>query len=141
MRVRILGVGIDGALDPLGIGDAGELEPPDHGRAGWYADGPEPGEPGRAVIAGHLDSVDGPDVFASLADVRPGDEVLVDLDDGTTVRFVVEEIAQFPQDDFPTERVYGGADVAELRLVTCGGPYLHDQARYQNNVVVFARQL
>lgn len=42
-----------------------------------------PGERGLAAIAGHRDSH-----LAFLADVRPGDEILVDRPDGQRIRFV-----------------------------------------------------
>lgn len=136
--VRVPRVKIEAQLDPLHLGPALELVAPDYGRAGWYRNGPEPGEPGRAVIAGHLDSDHGKDVFWDLHAVRRGDRVLVDLVDGRTLRFVVTSVGQYPRAEFPSERVYGGPGKAvELRLVTCGGPYDHERG-YRDNVVVFA---
>lgn len=113
--------------------------PPPYGAAGWWRAGPEPGEPGAAVIAGHLDNADGPDVFYRLADVEPGDEIVVTRTDGSEAVFRVVDVGQFPQDAFPTERVYGApADRAVLRLITCGGEYDRNLGRYRDNVVVFA---
>jgi LPXTG-site transpeptidase (sortase) family protein len=140
VRVRVPRLGIRAALDPLGLGKQGELIPPRYGRAGWYEDGPEPGERGRAVIAGHVDSKTGPDVFARLREARKGDRVLVDLAGGGRLVFTVQRARLYPVDAFPTTEVYGGPRTApELRLITCGGPYDRAQGRYRANLVVYAR--
>jgi LPXTG-site transpeptidase (sortase) family protein len=116
-----------------------ELLPPDYGIAGWYQAGPEPGEAGRAVIAGHLNSVKGPDVFWSLKDAKKGDEIIVETKDGTKLTFKVNLVELHRRDAFPTSRVYGGdRKNAELRLITCGGEYVKSKGGYQSNVVVFA---
>ncbi|WP_406042548.1 sortase [Micromonospora sp. NBC_00898] len=77
-RVRVPRIGVDSPLTVLGLDRAGALVPPaDFARAGWYGGGPSPGDPGPAVLAGHLDSRAGPAVFAHLGELRPGDRVEV----------------------------------------------------------------
>lgn len=138
VRVRVPALRIDAAMQPLLRDGTGVLVPPEYGRAGWYEAGPEPGELGRAVIAGHVDSRTGPDVFVNLRRASAGDRVLVDLADGSTLTFVVDSVGLYAKDEFPTARVYGGTHRrAEVRLITCGGPYLRSQGGYQDNVVVF----
>ena len=138
VAVRVPALGIKARLQPLGLDRRGRLRPPAYGRAGWYAAGPEPGEPGAAVIAGHLDSVTGPDVFATLARAGRGHRVFVDHLDGTVSGFRVVRAARFPQREFPTHRVYADARRPVLRLITCGGDYDTAAGRYLDNVVVFA---
>lgn len=141
-RVLVSRLGIDAALDPLQLDAKQVLVPPRYGRAGWYEDGPEPGEPGRAVVAGHVDSKTGPDVFARLREVRTGDRIKVRLVDGTTLVYRVLKVGLFQQSSFPTDRVYGGsANRSEIRLITCGGAYDRVRGRYTANVIVFARLL
>jgi hypothetical protein len=138
VRVQVPALRIDAALDPLHRSADGELVPPQYGRAGWYEAGPEPGERGPAVLAGHVDSRTGPDVFAELSRARAGDSVLVRLADGTTLVFVVDSVGVYPRDAFPTDRVYRGSHRrAQIRLITCGGPYDRSRGGYQDNVVVF----
>jgi sortase (surface protein transpeptidase) len=92
------------------------------------------------VLAGHVDSaVTGPAVFFRLADVRPGDEVRIGRDDGTTAVFTVDRVAQYPKDRFPTAEIYGNTDHAALRLITCGGSFDPSARSYRDNIVVFAR--
>lgn len=142
VRVRVPRLRIDAALQPLHLGKRQELVPPAYGRAGWYEAGPEPGEIGRAVIAGHVDSKTGPDVFAPLHGARAGDRIRVLLRDRSTVAFVVQAVEVHPRNRFPTTRVYGSnGRHAELRLITCTGRYDRARGGYQDNVIVFARML
>ncbi len=139
VRLRVPVIEVDSALVRLGVDDAGALVPPsDFARAGWFAGGPAPGETGPAVIAGHVDSSEGPAVFFRLAHLAPGDEVLVDRADGTTARFTVTAVDRYAKAEFPTERVYGPTPRAELRLITCGGEFDPEVGSYRDNVVVSA---
>jgi LPXTG-site transpeptidase (sortase) family protein len=124
----------------LGLVAGGEVEvPEDPMQAGWYRLGPPPGAHGTSVILGHVDSVDGPAVFARLSELKPGDRVRVGLDDGTSVTYAVHTVATYANEDFPAQRVYGGTGRRELNLVTCGGAYDAANGGYQSNVVVNAR--
>ena len=139
VRVRVPAIGVDSGLLRLGTDAAGALVPPDDvTRAGWFADGAVPGDVGPAVVAGHVDSVDGPAVFSRLRELAPGHEVFVDRADGTTARFAVTGVGRYPKSDFPTEAVYGPTPRAELRLVTCGGEFDRSARSYLDNVVVTA---
>jgi sortase (surface protein transpeptidase) len=138
VSVSIPAVNISAKLQPLHVDAKGTLVPPDYGMAGWYAAGPEPGERGPAVIAGHLDSKVGPDKFYRLGQVRPGQRIRVGLKDGTKLVFRVTEIKQFSRGAFPTKRVYGATKAPELRLITCAGDYDHAAGHYKDNLVVFA---
>jgi sortase (surface protein transpeptidase) len=139
VRVRVPAAGVDSELLRLGTDATGALVPPDDfDRAGWFTGGAVPGDVGPAVVAGHVDSVDGPAVFARIGELGPGDEVQVDRADGTTARFTVTEVARYPKTAFPTEAVYGPTPRAELRLVTCGGEFDRSRRSYVDNVVVTA---
>src|SRR4051812_14859582 len=57
VRIRIPAISVDAPVQPLIVDQNGVLPPPDtYEGTGWWRDGPEPGERGPAVIAGHLDS-------------------------------------------------------------------------------------
>ena len=123
MRIRISAIGVDSALIALGLAADGTLTlqvPVDGSVAGWFTGSPTPGEHGPAVIAAHVDWNHAPGVFFHLRDLEPGAEVAVDRADGTTARFEVLKVEQYPKDAFPTERVYGDIDHAGLRLIPCG---------------------
>ena len=139
VRVRIPAIDVDSALIGLGLQANGTLQVPADGTvAGWFTGAPTPGERGPAVLAAHVDWDHAPGVFFRLRDLEPGDEVAIDRTDGTTARFVVLGVEQYPKDTFPTERVYGDIDHAGLRLITCGGEFDRAARSYRDNVVAYA---
>jgi Sortase domain len=140
VRLEIPAIGVSTSLLRLGLEPDGAMEVPgDFGRAGWFAEGPAPGQVGPSVIAGHVDSRTGPAVFYRLRDLRPGDPVLVERADGSRLRFLVERARGFPKTTFPTQDVFGPVPAAELRLITCGGEFDRARGSYRDNLVVFAR--
>lgn len=139
VRVQVPAIGVDSALENLGLLADGELASPStFPVAGWYAEGVRPGDPGPAIIAGHIDSVAGPAVFYDLGALEPGDPVLVTRADGTVVRFTVESKAQYAKAQFPTDAVYGPTPTPELRLITCTGVFDRSARSYEDNLVVTA---
>jgi hypothetical protein len=124
----------------LGRGRDGSIEVPrNFAAAGFYTLGPTPGQFGPAVIAGHVDSHEGPAVFYRLGALKAGATVSVGRRDGTTARFVVDRVAAYPKAQFPTTEVYGNTTSrAELRLITCGGSFDDRSGHYVDNVVAFA---
>jgi sortase (surface protein transpeptidase) len=139
VRIDIPRIGVSSSLLRLGRAADGTVEVPEpYGVAGWYEPGTRPGDPGSAVILGHVDSDRGPAVFFRLRELRRGDEVRVERADGSTVRFVVERTEQFPKERFPTDDVYYPTLKPELRLVTCGGQFDYNTEHYKSNIIVFA---
>ncbi|HEY5822559.1 MAG TPA: class F sortase [Propionibacteriaceae bacterium] len=120
------------------LSDGSLAAPKNPDRAGWYADGTVPGQVGPAVIAGHVDSKTGPAVFYDLKQVKRGQKILVALSDGTTTTFTVDRVLTTPKKGFPTDEVFGPTPDAQLRLITCGGPYDRTVGSYVDNTVVFA---
>jgi hypothetical protein len=139
-RVEIPAIGVSSSLVRLGLNPDRTMEVPgDFQVAGWFTGGPQPGQLGPAVIAGHVDSRTGPAVFYRLRDLRPGYPIEVTRTDGTRLRFVVEGARSFPKTSFPTDAVFGPTPAAELRLVTCTGTFDRARGSYRDNLVVFAR--
>jgi hypothetical protein len=65
--------------------------------AGWYALGPRPGDPGSAVILGHVDSKGGPAMVYRLHQLRRGHQIKIVRADGSAVRFIVQRTQQYPR--------------------------------------------
>jgi LPXTG-site transpeptidase (sortase) family protein len=107
-------------------------------QAGWFTGAPKPGEPGPAVVLGHVNGGGQAGIFSRLHELTAGDEVLVRRTDNTTVRFTVVRVDQVPKSNFPTEEVYGDTAGPELRLITCGGTFDKNANRYRDNVIVYA---
>jgi sortase (surface protein transpeptidase) len=139
VRVEIPKIGVASSLDRLGQApDKTVQEPTQWAVAGWYAPGTRPGDPGSAVILGHVDSKRGPAVFYRLRELRRGDQIKIARADGSSVRFIVQRTEQYPKDRFPTDAVYYPTLTPALRLVTCGGDFDATAGHYRSNVIVFA---
>ncbi|GAA2837981.1 hypothetical protein GCM10010452_77670 [Crossiella cryophila] len=140
-RVRVPRIGADSSLVSLGLNKDQTVQVPpvtQPMQAGWYDGAPTPGEKGPAIVLGHVDGAGKPGIFYKLRDVAVGDEILIDRQDGKTVRFVVHETQQVAKKGFPTDRVYGDTDRPELRLITCGGVFDKGARSYQDNIIVYA---
>lgn len=136
--LSIPGIGVRAAIVAVGRKPDGAMETPDPDQVGWYRLGPRPGEPGPAVLVGHIDDQNGPAVFYRLRQLRPGDEILVGLADGTTARFRVGRLEQHRKDALPTNRIWTKANRPLLRLITCAGSFDDATHHYRDNLVVYA---
>jgi sortase (surface protein transpeptidase) len=132
-------IGVSTRLVDLGVTTTGALQVPSSTAvAGWYTGSPRPGEPGGAVIAGHIDSVTGPGVFYFLQRMKPGEKVYVRRADGTLAVFQVTLVRSYLKTSFPTSAVYGPTPDAQLRLITCGGTFDPATGHYLSNTIVYA---
>lgn len=138
VRVDIPRIGVHAPLISLGLKKDGSVAVPplkEAGLAGWYDQGPTPGEIGPAVLLGHVDSRKGPAVFFELGRTHPGDRIDVTRKDRSVVTFAVDSVERVPKARFPTDRVYGDLRYAGIRLITCGGGF--DGHHYTGNVIVY----
>jgi hypothetical protein len=140
-KVRIPAIHVDAPLTDLGLQANGRLTaPPDDNRnlAGWYRDGTPPGSIGTAIVAGHVDTRQGPAVFYNLGALTKGTTVEIDRSDGRTAVFTIDAIEVYRAADFPDQKVYAPATRPELRLITCGGGFDKKHQQYLGNVVAYA---
>jgi hypothetical protein len=125
-------VGVDPATRQLAL-------PADGHRLGWYRHGPDlRASAGSMVIAGHVDTAEGPGAFFRLGQLEPGDPVTVTGSDGETHDFEVVAREVYPKSEIPLERYFARDGVFRLSLITCGGPFDHDSGHYRDNIVVTA---
>lgn len=104
------------------------------------ARGPTPGQLGPAALLGHVDvAATGPAVFYRLRTLVPGDTVHVTRADHRVAVFRIYRVAAFAKKAFPTRTVHGPTSGAQLRLITCGGPFDATTGSYLDNIVAFAR--
>jgi LPXTG-site transpeptidase (sortase) family protein len=139
VRIDIPAIGVSARIVPLGLNADRTLEVPANiADAGWFTQGPEPGEQGAAVIAGHLNSRKGPGVFSRLSELRVGGVIRIRLQGGSTIRYVVNSMIRVPKDHFPTRRVYARTTQPTLRLITCAGKLNWATGHHLDNYIVFA---
>jgi hypothetical protein len=137
-RIRIKAIGVDAPIDKVGLAPDGSMETPRFGRAGWYGEGPKPGQDGPAVVVAHVDSKTGPDVFARLKSLPKGAKIQVTDKAGKVHEFVAVSKRQTDKDKLPTREIWGPTNGPALRLITCGGEFDRRSGHYKENVTVFA---
>ena len=142
VRVEVPSIGADGPVRPGGVDASGGLEIPGEAKElVWWKYGPTPGDPGSAVIAGHLDWKHIAGVFNRLDEVQPGDMVTVTYASGGTQAFVVDTVELVDKPAVAVNGTFSRDGEPVLRLVTCGGDFDYDVHHYRSNVVVTAHPI
>jgi sortase (surface protein transpeptidase) len=137
-------IGVHAKLLSLGLAPDGSAAVPsleEAQLASWYNQGPSPGQPGPAVLLGHVDTTAGPAVFYSIGALKQGDTIEVTRRDGHTAVFDVDATERHPKAAFPTAEVYGDLNYAGIRLITCGGEFDSSKHSYLDNTIVFGHMV
>lgn len=145
--LHVPSIGVDAAIEPVGVDATGNMAVPVRPQdVAWYAPGTWPGQPGDAVIAGHLDwyrdpatrtggSV--PSVFARLAQLARGAQLVIVASDGSTQRWTVTDSRAVPYSSRPSG-LFGRSGPATLSLVTCAGSWNAMATTYNQRLIVDA---
>jgi sortase (surface protein transpeptidase) len=142
VQIQIPSIGVDAPVISLGLNSDGSLEvPTDFADAGWWSGGPFPGQPGPAVVVGHVSSVAGPGVFYYLGNLTPGDQVVITRPTGWRATFAVTRLVVASKTQFPTQLVYGPVQGAQLRLITCAGTFDISTGHFVDDLIVFADRI
>lgn len=139
--IRIPSIGVRAPVHRVGLAADGSIAVPPlrrHDEAGWYGDGPTPGQFGPAIVVGHVDTRTGPSVFYRLDRLERGATIEVTRRDRRVAIFRVDSVERFDKGSLPAQRVYGDFRRPGLRLITCGGRWRGGGIGYADNVVVFA---
>lgn len=114
VSISIPAIGVRSALLYVGLNPDGTIQvpplddPPVTNEAAWYEYSPTPGQPGPAIIEGHVDTASsGPSVFFRLGALRPGDMVDITLADHEVAVFKITAVRLYRKDRFPASVVYG----------------------------------
>ena len=146
VRVDIGAIDVAAPLIEVGNARDGSIGVPPEKKphlAAWYKYSAAPGEPGRTVIVGHLDSRFSRQytaVFYRLGALKRGQKVTVRRADGVVVEYVVDGASLQSKANFPAGQIYGKSKRSELRLITCGGTY-SKRTGWSGNVVVYAHMV
>ncbi len=135
LRVRIPKISINSPIQNMGVTSSGDLDVPSGStkNVGWYAKGTVPGQVGSAVLDAH--------VFAAFKNLRyalPGTDVYVDMSNGTTLHFKIEESTVYPLADVPAELLFNRNDKRRLNLITCAGNLTPDHSTYDHRLIAYA---
>ncbi len=121
VRLVIPAIGVDAKVEARGLDANRNLgTPADHWDVAWYSKGPRPGEPGNAIINGHVNWWTGDAVFTHLSRLRPGDLVRVVRADGRIVAFKVTATRTVDA-NARIASLFEPSATAALTLITCSG--------------------
>jgi hypothetical protein len=149
-RLQIPDIGVDATVEPRGTVQydnaftgkpvEGYGVPESMWTTSWWSDGPQPGSGQMAVILGHAQAAGGA-VFDHLADLRPGDEVLLADANGAVQHLQVlgDPVTGLDKTTAALADTLNGHPAgADVALVTCGGDFDPAAGASVDNEVVFA---
>lgn len=138
VRLSVPRLGIDAPIEVVGLDSKGALGSPSVlQHAAWYRGGSVPGDPGSAVIDGHLGVRPGQAAFWTLSGIRAGDVIVVTRGDGTRVRFMVDAMRRYPR-TATVPALFTKDGPALLWLITCSGRWDYLRSTYDDRLVVHA---
>ncbi len=142
LRLVIPTLDIDAKIQNVGINKKGNMSVPNnYTDVGWYKYGAAPGMMGSAVMAGHVDNGAAlPAVFKHLEDLKAGDDIYVEMENGEEVRYVVSGFETYGFDEKP-ESVFAENDARYLKLITCTGKWMPAHKTHDKRLVVTAVQI
>ena len=121
VRLVIPAAGVDATVEARGLDSQRNLDTPrDFRDVAWYDVGPRPGQPGNAIINGHVNWWTGDAVFSYLNRLRLGDEIRVVRADGATVTFHATG-KQVVDAGTRAAALFAPSTTATLTLITCSG--------------------
>jgi hypothetical protein len=152
-KLIIPSIGTDAPVFPEGATgpDGGALTIPDDIHdVGWW-DGvwqsfgeavhekiAQPGQPGVALIAGHIDSaVEGDGALYRLQQVKPGAGITVVGQGNSVTKWTVTRLQVVLKSDLPRD-LFVDSGPARLAVVSCGGPFDAATGHYLDNVIAWA---
>ncbi len=142
VRLLIPKINVDAKVEHLGLTSTGAMDVPrGPDNVGWYEPGTMPGAVGSSVMDGHASWRDNiPAVFDNLGELRVGDKIFVESENGTIVTFVVTRTKIYKSDADTTE-VFNSTDgKAHLNLITCTGLWDEVAGSSTDRLVVFSER-
>lgn len=140
-RIRIPSLGVEAPIQKVGLTRTGNMGVPSkYNEVGWLKTSAQPGEPGNAVIAGHLNGGPNvPAVFEKLHKLQVGDYIYVESDGTKTLSFRVTDTHSYNTDKAPYEKIFGPTTREHLNLITCDGAWDKAKQDYSQRRVVFSQ--
>ncbi len=148
VRIGIPRIGVDGPVNAMGLDSNNYPEVPNTGSdVAWYTFSAAPGQGSNAVFSGHVDwyywGSPAEGVFYHLRELEIGDEITLDLEDGSQLRYSVTGNVATAYDDPNVVKVMDPTSKDVLTLITCGGTWQKDYSNpnggnYSHRVIVRA---
>lgn len=140
VRICIPTVHLSAKVIPVDLQPDGRLGVPKSSEmAGYFENGVKLGEPGNALIAGHVDNYKGPGIFYPLKKLEPDSLVLLFDANHQVLIYRVEQVESYFTKEAPLDRIFGDTNEYRLNLITCTGIYNRDKKEHEQRLVVYTR--
>jgi len=139
VRLVIPAINVDTTIEYVGNNASGDMDTSKSATdVAWYKYGALPGDPGSAVIAGHVVGSSGQaGVFIDLAKLQKGDIISVIDAKGLSASFTVRLSQTYDPSQTDSE-VFNSSSGTHLNLITCSGDWDATSRHYLSRLVVFA---
>ncbi|MFA5132446.1 MAG: class F sortase [Candidatus Paceibacterota bacterium] len=143
LRIIIPSIDVNATVELAGITDDGKMESPKlPENVSWFTTGPQLGEIGTSVIAGHYGWKNGKaSAFDRLHTLIKGDSIEIQDTEGKSYFFVVRETKRYEDTASSTDVFISHDGKSHLNLITCEGMWNAKTKSYQGRLVVFTDEL
>jgi LPXTG-site transpeptidase (sortase) family protein len=151
IRIGIPPIGVDAPILAMGLDSNHYPQVPNSGAdVAWYTFSAPPGRGSNAVMSGHVDWLLGDDpvkgVFYHLRELQIGDQMVLDLEDGSQLRYAVTANVAVPYNNPDLGDVMAPTAKDVITLITCGGTWQSDYSNanggnYSHRIVVRAERV
>lgn len=140
-RLVIPTLNIDARVERVGVKPDGDMaNPSSFSTVGWYQLGAKAGEPGNAILAGHVNNGLGlSGVFSRLGSIQIGERVVVRSEQGAELTYAVVEKNQYTTENAPLKDIFSITGPSQLILITCEGDWDPESRSYDRRLVVVAQ--
>ncbi len=140
LRIYFTGYERQADILPVGVTEDNAMDTLDSAKdSAWYQFGPSPGEPGNALLNGHVKWKGELGTFSILKDMKVGDEVVIELDDGSFKYFDVTNLDTYLLDEIPPSVMDLGGE-SRVTLITCLGDYDSSIGTSRSRVVAVCKE-
>ncbi len=139
-NLSIPAIGVNAHVEQVGTNAVGDVGTPHtFGDVAWYMLGPKPGEPGNAIIDGHVNNaLTTAGVFEHLSDLRMGDAIILSDSTGRTLVYTVTKVKEYTDANAPLPDIFSTTGPSQLILITCDGQWLGSAHSFNQRLVVYA---
>ena len=136
-------INIFARIIPLGLTKSGALATPNNVYdVGWYSGSSKPGQPGTALMDGHVSSWTNKGVFYNIKTLRAGDKIQITMGDNTVLNYTVTGSQVYDKDKVDMNKAMTSSVTGKngLNFITCTGKYNASEDQFAQRIVVFATQ-
>ena len=141
--IRLPSINTTAFIQKVGVDQRGEVAVPNNIHlAGWFTKGAKPGEAGLSIIDGHVNGLTQKAVFASLPDIKPGDEFEIEQANATILRYKVMGTKIVDASNAANFLFSQDSTVSsQLNLITCIGTFDQKANNYDKRFIASAKLL